>query len=197
MKIGDYQTHPAANVFALLKGADFDALVEDIRKNGLHEPIWLVAGKDKRKQLILDGRNRLRACLKAKVTPRFRTYTGDSPMAFVWSLNAARRHLDKSQESLAAAKALPHFKAEAKARQRAAGGDKKSAKAGSVPAKLPEPIGAGDARDAAAGPNVSGRSVQHAATVLEQAVPAIIELVEDDLRVMPPTLVIASYGLEA
>ena len=91
--------HPAAEVFPLLEGDAFEALVEDIRRNGLREPIWL--HQDGR---ILDGRNRYRACGKVDVEPRFQTYIGpdDSILPFVVSLNLFRRHLNESQRALVA-----------------------------------------------------------------------------------------------
>lgn len=51
--------HPLAEVFPLLEGADFNALVEDVRHNGVRRKIDVLDG------VILDGRNRYRAALAA------------------------------------------------------------------------------------------------------------------------------------
>jgi N6-adenosine-specific RNA methylase IME4 len=93
-----YETHPAAEALPLLEGAAFDALVADIRANGLIAPITLLDGR------VLDGRNRMRACSAAGVKPRFEAYEGDDPVAFVISANIERRHLDESQRAMCAAR---------------------------------------------------------------------------------------------
>lgn len=93
----DIEFHPFANVFPLMEGIAFRDLVEDVRVHGLREPILLFDG------LILDGRNRYRACHAAQVSARFKTYDGKDPIAFVVSSNLHRRHLDASQRALVAA----------------------------------------------------------------------------------------------
>src|SRR6516164_7518423 len=99
----DLPHHPLAEIFPLMEGEEFDALVKDIEDNGLREPIWLYEDK------ILDGRNRYRAVVKAKKQyglkeENFRTYNGSDPLGFVVSANLHRRHLTESQRALIAAR---------------------------------------------------------------------------------------------
>lgn len=94
--------HPLAELFPLMEGAEFNALVADIKKNGLHYPIFLYEGK------ILDGRNRYRACLAAGFEPAVRngdSWIGD-PAGFVISRNIHRRHLAAKQRRELIAKLL-------------------------------------------------------------------------------------------
>ncbi len=96
-------THPLADIFPSMEGKEFDLLVEDIKANGLREPITIFEDK------ILDGRNRYRAVLKAERQYRlndasFKPYTEAKPLEFVISANVHRRHLDTSQRALTAAR---------------------------------------------------------------------------------------------
>jgi N6-adenosine-specific RNA methylase IME4 len=90
--------HPAAELFPMMEGEAFDALVEDIKKHGLRMPIVQI------KNAILDGRNRYRACLLAGVDVRTEEFTGTDPVAYVISANLQRRHLDASQRSMVASR---------------------------------------------------------------------------------------------
>jgi N6-adenosine-specific RNA methylase IME4/ParB-like chromosome segregation protein Spo0J len=93
-----YEAHEEAYIFPQIEGKEFDKLVDDIKANGLLNPIVLYQGK------ILDGRNRFNACLEAGIQPLFVEYDGDSPREYVISLNLTRRHLTESQRALVSAK---------------------------------------------------------------------------------------------
>jgi hypothetical protein len=58
---GPLKFHPAADLFPLMEGTEFDKLVADIKANGLREKIDLYEGK------IVDGRNRYRALLRLDI----------------------------------------------------------------------------------------------------------------------------------
>ena len=91
---GVMEYHPVASLFPLMEGDEFHALVDDIKRNGLIVPITLSDG------LILDGRNRYRACQEAGVEPHYQEVSGDlNPWSHVWSINATRRHLDPGTHS--------------------------------------------------------------------------------------------------
>lgn len=84
--------HPVASLAPMLSDEELDDLAEDIRQNGLIHPIVL----DQHRQLM-DGRNRLEACHRARVSPDFLTVTLEDPVAFILSENVARRQMDKGQ----------------------------------------------------------------------------------------------------
>ena len=128
--------HPIADVWPMMDEGKLSELADDIRKNGQLVPVWLYEGK------IIDGRNRWAACKIAGVTPKTQEYTGDEPTSFAVALNDRRRHMNKGSLAAVAAELEPFFAADAKKRQQDAGGDKKSDRAKSVVAKLPQPIDA-------------------------------------------------------
>lgn len=94
-----YELHPLSSLFPRVTGAEFDALVADIKANGLREPIVVHQG------LILDGGNRYRACLEAGIEPRFTEFQGGNLVAFVLSANLHRRHLSPGQQAAIVASA--------------------------------------------------------------------------------------------
>jgi N6-adenosine-specific RNA methylase IME4 len=107
-----YEYHEVANLFPLLEGEEYSALVEDIRKHGQREPIWIHDSK------IIDGRNRYRACCDLSIEPYTRRWDGSGSLVeFVISLNLHRRHLTASQKAILALEVLPLLEQEAKERQ--------------------------------------------------------------------------------
>lgn len=101
MRIGKLDTHPAADAFPLLEGPDHVALVDDIRAHGQREPIITEATTG----LIVDGRNRARACFELGLDPvavpmDFEDVT--EVVGFVLSRNLHRRHLTTSQRAIVA-----------------------------------------------------------------------------------------------
>ncbi len=147
-----YRPHPAAELFPLMEGVEFDALVKDIREHGQLEPIVLHDG------MILDGRNRYRACLEAGKRPRFIEWHGEgSTESFIISKNLHRRHLTTSQRSMAAAR-LANLK---KGRP-----------------QLNVPFGTFRNEDAAQALNVSARSVLRGRAVIDSGDDELIQQVE-------------------
>lgn len=100
--------HPICLRFPAMTDAEFDALVEDIRANGLEEDIVMFEG------MILDGRHRHGGCLLAGVAPRFTEFKGTRAQAirFSTSKNVKRRHLTESQRAALAAEEAVALEAE-------------------------------------------------------------------------------------
>ncbi len=133
------KSHPAAELFPVLIGKEYEAFKADIEANGLLESIWTCD------EMILDGRNRYRACNELDIEPTFRKYKGDSPITFACSMNVQRRQLTKSQLANIAVKLLPELMEEAKARkvksgeQHGRGENKKVVQGSEQPIKGREP----------------------------------------------------------
>ncbi len=96
-----YKPHPLAELFPPMSDAEYQALLNDIKVNGLREPITIYEGK------ILDGRHRYRACMEANVPPKFREVklSPDDAAALSVARNLQRRHLSKSQQAMYLVKA--------------------------------------------------------------------------------------------
>ena len=102
----EHDLHPLCTLFPRLSGNEYQTLVDDIRENGLREPITLHDG------MILDGGNRYRACIDAGVTPSFRAFDGANIVTFVLSANLHRRHLSPGQQAAIVASAQDWAKAQ-------------------------------------------------------------------------------------
>ncbi len=95
---GEYAPHPAADKFPLITGGEYNELVKDIHDHGLCRPIVLQAGT----KIIIDGRNRYRACTDAGVEPVFRErgFAGEQEIwLYVYERNILLRHLSASQRA--------------------------------------------------------------------------------------------------
>lgn len=125
MKIGAHEVHDLAALLPLMEGKPFEELVADIREHGLREPVVLLPAIHRDPEMILDGRNRLRACLEAGRKPRFVYYRGSTDLAslieYVRSQNLLRRHLSPTQIANAGLMYDDWYKAAAKSRMRNAG----------------------------------------------------------------------------
>jgi hypothetical protein len=91
--------HPYSDIWPLMSGEDFEKLKADIKANGLRMNV--ITYKD----MVLDGRNRERACEAVGVTTRYAdagVSTDDDALKLVASLNEHRRHLSIAQRAFAA-----------------------------------------------------------------------------------------------
>lgn len=161
------EVHPAAELFPLMQGDEFDALVESIRTQGLREAVWLTADG-----ALLDGRNRVRACQAAGVKPEFRQYDGDDPVSFVMALNMHRRHLTLGQRAALSLKLIPMYEQEgrrAKALAASTSAPFKPVKDGADRHHLSRDDSKRSTAKAGAATKVSGRAVARAKRVQEKA----------------------------
>lgn len=94
------RAHPAADLFPMMTDSELQALAKDIKSHGLRQPI--ITLEENGERVVLDGRNRFRACAMSGVEPTFLAFDGDDPFALVVSANLTRRHLDSSQRSMIA-----------------------------------------------------------------------------------------------
>jgi len=91
--------HPFAGLFPLLSETELNELAADIAANGQRDPVII------HKDMILDGRNRYRACRKRNLAVLCEQFTGtnDEALDYVISKNIFRRHLEASQRAHAMA----------------------------------------------------------------------------------------------
>lgn len=101
-----YEVHPAADVFPLMSDEELDALAQDIKQNGLRQPLTYEHLEDGTYRL-LDGRNRAEALerLGREVPSPGKTATDWQtlphtlePVAYIMSANVHRRHLTREQK---------------------------------------------------------------------------------------------------
>lgn len=144
---------------------EFVALKQDIKERGLKNPVIMLDGK------ILDGRNRFKACQEVGAEIKTLEYDGNNALADVISWNLKRRHLNEGQRSMVAAK-LANMKQ----------GDRTDIQ----PSANLQKVSRGEAAKML---NVSERTVNSAKKVQQDAIPELIEKVEQggdygDVRVI-------------
>ncbi|EJN14712.1 putative transcriptional regulator [Bradyrhizobium sp. YR681] len=169
--------HPLANLFPMLSDPELEDLGEDIRQNGQLEDVIL------HRDMILDGRNRYTAATRKGLPVRTEQFTGDDREALNWviSKNLKRRHLTESQRAMVAAR-IATLKLGANQHTQAApiGAPLLDLVSASEPEPQPEPTASVSQTEAADLMSVGRRSVQRAATVVEQGIPELQTAVEQD-----------------
>lgn len=87
--------HPTAKIIPPMSKGEFQELKEDIKLQGLLNPIVLYEG------MILDGNHRYQACTELNIEPKFVDFTNTviSDLEFVISQNLKRRHLNTGQRA--------------------------------------------------------------------------------------------------
>jgi len=90
------ERHELSAAFPDLEEPEFHDLQEDIKINGLRNPITLFEGK------VIDGWHRFVACQNLEIEPKLIDLDGD-PVDFVVTQNIHRRHLTPSQRAMALA----------------------------------------------------------------------------------------------
>ena len=103
------QIHPAAECFRMMTEEELAALAADISENGQRDPIVLGIVNGAATAVLIDGRNRERACEMIKVEPYYETLEFESDeevRAFVKS-RGERRNSTKGQMAMAVAWLYP------------------------------------------------------------------------------------------
>lgn len=163
----EYEVHPAADVFPLMSNQELDGLVEDIKAHGQIEPIVLSKG------MIVDGRNRYRACMTLGISPQTTEWKneGESIISYVVSKNLHRRHLTIGQRAMIGARMANREFGGNQYTQDSCGGADKSA-------TIPE---------AAQLLGVNKSSISNAKTILDEGTPEEIEAVATGNAAVNPT----------
>jgi len=115
-QIKSLTVHPAADVFPLIEGDEFDQLVESIRKHGVQNPV-VFSGTT-----LLDGRNRIRAVEKLAAegvdvplpSKKWDGYLTTTEVEWITAQNLDRRHLTEDARAMIHAQLARLIKAEAK-----------------------------------------------------------------------------------
>lgn len=115
--LGPYEVHPAADAYPMIDGEEFAKLVDSVKRNGLREPIIL----NHDRTVLIDGRNRYRACEQAGVDPVFETLGAHYDELMILNLivdrNERRRDMNAGQKAFVALALEPMFAKAARAKE--------------------------------------------------------------------------------
>ena len=99
------EIHPLAAEWPMMPDEEIDALAESIQENGLRQPIVTTLDG-----VLIDGRNRLEACHRAGISPRFisdPSLTDDAAIEdYIADANAERRNVSTGQKAMSRARVL-------------------------------------------------------------------------------------------
>lgn len=153
------EAHPLARKVPALSPEKYAELKESLRTNGYLEHLGRVVIHEGK---VLDGVHRSRACGELGIKALVEKYAGDDPEGFVAAANIHRRHLDPSQEAMAAAE-LSRLRR---------GGDRRSQdfKGGKSPLKI---------ADVAKAHSVDATTIKAARVVLEKGSPELVRAVRN------------------
>ena len=118
--IGGMKVHPAASLFPLIEGEDFEDLVFSIKTMGVLQPIIVSNG------VLIDGRNRLRAVTKLRQEGRTislptKELDPETPniCEYIFDTNAHRRNLTPDQTAMISTDVWPMIAKERDSKQTA------------------------------------------------------------------------------
>ncbi len=180
--------HPAATLFPLLGEAELCELIADIEAHGVRQPIVLHWG------LVLDGRNRIRACDQLGLDPPFVEYEGNDPVGFVISVNLRRRHLHDGARAIVAARLATLAQGNPTGANQHAGG--KPPIGGIPPAGTASPALTLTQDEAAELLGVSLRNVQRARVVIDHGDPELVAAVECSEASLSAAAAVASLPVD-
>jgi ParB-like chromosome segregation protein Spo0J len=134
-----YKIHDLCKLFPPMTDEEYEALMKSMKERGFDTAEPVILLDG----MILDGRHRYSAALDTDTEPVFRDFNEEDPLAFVIRKNMHRRHLTTSQRSAIAAEICATYRA--------------------------DPPNGGTAKDAADAMNVSLRSTERAASVMQKS----------------------------
>ena len=110
----DIQIHQLAAAFPLTEGKAFDQIKDSIRLIGQQVPVIMHNG------VLLDGRNRLRACRELGRSVKAVDWNGTgTPEKMILAMNLRRSHFTTGQKAAVAVKLLPSIELQADERSKA------------------------------------------------------------------------------